>query len=134
MGVDAFAQRQRRYRHAIELGGLGIAGDVVENARDVAGDNRIAGEERQVGVDARGHRMIIAGADMDVGGKLAALAADDERKLGVGLQLDEAVNDLHAGALEVARPPDIGLLVEARLELDDGGDRLAGIGGFREYS
>jgi hypothetical protein len=46
----------------------------------------------------------------------------------VGLQLDEAVDDLHAGALQVARPADIGLLVEARLELDQRGDRLAGLG------
>ena len=60
--------------------------------------------------------------------KLAAFAAHDQRQLGVGLQLDEAVDDLHAGAFEVARPADIGLLVEARLELDQRGDRLAGFG------
>jgi hypothetical protein len=36
----------------------------------------------------------------------------------VGLQLDEAEDDLHAGALQVARPADVGLLVEAGLELD----------------
>ena len=35
---DALAQGQRRHRHALELGGLGIAGDVVEDARDVARD------------------------------------------------------------------------------------------------
>ena len=39
-------------------------------------------------------------------------------------------HDLHAGALEVARPADIGLFVEARLELDQRRDRLAGFGGF----
>ena len=44
----------------------------------------------------------------------------------MGLQLDEAVDHLHAGALEVARPADVGFLVEARLELDQRGDRLAG--------
>ncbi len=43
------------------------------------------------------------------------LAADDEGKLGVGLELDEAVDDLHPRALHVARPADVGLLVEARL-------------------
>ena len=98
--------------------------------RDVARDHRIGGEERQVGVDARGHRMIVAGADMHVGGERAALAAHHQRQLGVGLQLDEAVDDLHAGALEIARPADIGFLVEARLQLDQRGHRLAGLGGL----
>jgi hypothetical protein len=50
----------------------------------------------------------------------------------VGLQLDEAVDHLHAGALEIARPADVGFLVEARLELDQRGDGLAGLGGFGE--
>ena len=126
------AQHVRRDRHPLQLGRLGIAGDVVEDARDVAGDHRIGGEEGQVGVDARRHRVIVAGADMDVAGELARLAADDQRQLGVGLQLDEAVDDLDAGALEVARPFDVGLLVEARLQLDQRGHRLAGLGGFGE--
>ncbi len=47
----------------------------------------------------------------------------------MGLEVDEAVDDLHAGALEVARPADVGLLVEARLELDQRRHRLAGFGG-----
>ena len=33
---DALAQVDRRDRHPFELGRLGIAGDVVEDARDVA--------------------------------------------------------------------------------------------------
>ena len=98
--------------------------------RDVARDHRIGGEERQVGVDARGDRMIIAGADMHIGRERAALAPHHQRQLGVGLEFDEAVHDLHAGAFEVARPADIGLLVEARLQLDQRGDRLAGFGGL----
>ena len=76
--------------------------------------------------------MIVAGADMHVGGERAAFAPHDQRQLGVGLQLDEPVDDLHAGALQVARPADVGLLVEARLELDQRGDRLAGFGRFGE--
>ena len=65
--ADALAQIDRRHRHLLQLGRLGVAGDEVEDAADVARDHRIGGEERQVGVDARGHRMIVAGADMDVG-------------------------------------------------------------------
>ena len=125
---DALAQVERRDRHLLQLGRLGIAGDEVEDARDVARDRRIGGEERQVGVDARRDRMIVAGADVDVGCERAALAAHHQRQLGVGLQLDEAVDHLRAGAFEIARPADVGLLVEARLQLDQRGHRLAGLG------
>ena len=46
----------------------------------------------------------------------------------MSLQFHEAEHDLHAGAFEIARPADIGFLVEARLEFDQRGDRLAGFG------
>ena len=69
--------------------------------------------------------MIIAGADMAVADQRSALAPHHHRKLRVGLQFDEAEHDLRAGALEVARPANIRLLVEARLELDQRGHRLA---------
>ena len=48
----------------------------------------------------------------------------------MGLQLDEAVDDFDAGPFQIARPSDIGLFVEARLELDQRGDGLAGFGRF----
>ena len=121
-------QRQRRHRHPLELGRLRIAGDEVEDARHIAPDHRIGGEERQVRVDARGDRMVIAGAHMAIGDELAAFAPHDHRELGVRLQLDEAEHHLRAGALEVARPADIGLLVEASLQLDQ---RRHGLAGFR---
>ena len=76
----------------------------------------------------RGDRVVVAGAEMDVGAQRPGLAPHHQRHLGVGLELDEAVDHLHAGALQVARPADVGLLVEARLELDQRGDRLAGLG------
>ena len=88
--ADALAQRERRDRHPFQLGRLGIAGDEIEDARHVARDHRIGGEEGQVGVDARGDRMIVAGADMHIGRERAALAAHHQRQLGVGLELDEA--------------------------------------------
>ncbi len=44
----------------------------------------------------------------------------------------KAVHHLHAGALEVAGPTDIGFLVEPRLQLDQRGHRLAGFGGLGE--
>ena len=127
MVEDARPDAVRRDRHGLELGRLGIAGDEIEDARHVVADGAVGGEERQVGVDLGGDRVIVAGADMAVGDELAALAPHDQAELGVGLELDEAVDHLHAGAFQIARPFDVGLLVEAGLELDHGGDRLAGL-------
>src|SRR3954468_3334698 len=44
----------------------------------------------------------------------------------MGLEIEDAVDDLRPGTLQVARPLEVGFLVEARLELDHRGDRLAG--------
>ena len=41
------------------------------------------------------------------------------------LHADDAVHDVHACLLHAARPLDVGLFVEARLQLDDDGDLLA---------
>ncbi|MND09394.1 hypothetical protein D3C83_326890 [compost metagenome] len=45
----------------------------------------------------------------------------------MGLQLDETVNDLDAGAFEIAGPFDVGFLVEAGLQFDQRRDRFAGL-------
>jgi len=86
----------------------------------------------EVRVDLGGGRMVVAGADMAVARERAALAPHHLRELGVRLQLHEAEHHLRAGPLEVAGPADIGLLVEARLELDQRGHRFAGLGGLGE--
>src|SRR3546814_5211604 len=65
---------------------------------------------------------------MHVCAEALSLPAHHHRHLGMGLQVDEAVDDLDAGALQVARPADVRLLVEARLELDQRGHRLAPFG------
>ena len=54
------------------------------------------------------------------------------RQLAVGLEPDQAVDDVAAGLLELAGPADVGLLVEAGLDLDDHQHLLAGLGGVDE--
>ena len=71
--------------------------------------------------------MVVAGPEVAVGHELPLLAPHHLAHLGVRLELDEAEDHLRAGALEVARPADVGLFVEPRLELDQRGDRLAGL-------
>jgi hypothetical protein len=39
-----------------QLGGLGIARDIIEDARHILADGAVGGEERQVGIDLGGDR------------------------------------------------------------------------------
>ena len=45
---------------------------------------------------------------------------------------DDAVDDVAPGLLELARPTDVGLLVESRLDLDENEHLLAGFGSVDE--
>ncbi len=69
---------------------------------------------------------------MHVAAQPALFAAHDERGLAVRLQTHDAVHHVHAGLLELARPDDVVLFVEAGFELDQRGDLLAVLRGARE--
>ena len=62
---------QRRHADLFEVRRLDVAGDIVEHLRGVTRQQRVGGEERQVGVDARRRRVVIAGAEMDIGADAA---------------------------------------------------------------
>ena len=80
------AQIDRGQRQPLQPRRLGIAGHVVERLGGIAAQRRVAGEEREVGVDPGGDRVVVAGAEMAVGAQAPALAAHDHRDLGVGLE------------------------------------------------
>ena len=65
---------------------------------------------------------------MHVPAEHVALAPDDERHLGVHLQVREAVDDVNARLLQGARPFDVPVLVEAGLQLDEADALLAVLG------
>src|SRR6516164_695193 len=67
---------------------------------------------------------------MHVRRQRSAFASDHQRQLSVGFQFDEPEHDLDTGALEVARPANVGLLVETRLQFHECSHRLAGFSGF----
>ena len=60
------------------------------------------------------------------------VAAHDHEHLAVGLEPDQAVDDVHAGFLELPRPDDVVGLVEARAQFDQHGDLLAQFRGADE--
>ena len=85
-------------------------------------------EQAEVGVQPRGLGVVVAGADVQVVADAVALAAHHEHALGVRLQRRVAVDDVDAGLLQLARPLDVGALVEARLELHEADGLLAPLG------
>ena len=102
--------------------------EVIEKLHHVLGEVGLAGHQAQVGVDARGLRVVIPGADVDVAAHAFGFLADDQRGLRVRLEPDDAVHDVDAGLLQRLRPVDVALLLEPRLELDEADDLLAGLG------
>ncbi|OEI67462.1 hypothetical protein Cus16_2897 [Curtobacterium sp. ER1/6] len=133
LGLDALheplAEVQRRDEQALELLLDRVAGQLVEQPRQVLAHGVVRGEQAHVLVDARGLRVVVARADVAVVLEGAALLPDHEHQLRVRLQPDQAVDDVHAGLLELPGPPDVVLLVEARLDLDERQHLLARRGG-----
>ena len=81
LGLDQLDQLRPdpvgRNRQLFEVPGPGITGDEVEHPGRVAAQRRVAGKERQVGIDLGGDRMIVAGPEMHVGAQDLALAPRD---------------------------------------------------------
>ncbi len=69
---------------------------------------------------------------MDVAAQAFGLLTHDHADLAMGLVANEAEHDVHAGLLELLGPLDVVGLVEASLQLDEGGDLLAVARGLDE--
>jgi hypothetical protein len=103
----------------------GVAGKSIEEVGDVSRRLRIAGEIAEIAIDLGGHRIVVSGTEMHVTSHSFGLASYDHAHLGVGLEADEPVHDVHSRLLQGSRPDDIVFLVEAGLELDDSRDLFA---------
>ena len=126
----AFGHGERRDEQRAVVVDLGVGGEVVEDHVHALGDLRVAGEQAQVGVEAGGDGVVVAGAEVAVAaGDAVFVAADQHGQLAVGLEADDAVKDLHAGVFHAARPADVRGFVEAGHQLDDQRGFLGG-GGF----
>ena len=96
----------------------GQAGQGIENDGDFLG--QLAGSlvsKTEVGVNPRGARMVIAGAEMDVLPQPIGIAPNDEERFAMRFQSDHAVNDVRARFLEPARPLNVGRFVEPRAQV-----------------
>ena len=106
-----------------------VAGQLVEQTGHILTDHRIAGQQTQIGVDSCGLRVVIAGAHMAVAAQAVGFLTHHEAQLAVGLQAYDAVHHVHACTFEFAGPRDVGILVEASLDLDQCQHLLAGMRG-----
>ncbi len=111
---------------------LPVRGEVAKNVLHRRCDLGTGGKQRDIGVEARRDRVVVAGAEVGIGTNDAIrIATDDERELAVCLLAEEAVKDLYAVVLKLTCPANVGGLIEACHELDD--DRcLLGVGGVFE--
>ena len=117
-----FERRDEQFAHALELAD---AGEQIEEIRGILAELRSAGEQPDVGVKPGGGGIVIAGAEMNVAADVMLFAPHDEADLGVNFVADQAVNDVHAGFLELPRPLDVVGFIEARAQFHHGGDLLA---------
>src|SRR3954447_19424906 len=132
LGDHRVAQEVGRHQLLAVAPRASVAGEEVEHVGDVGTDLLVAGEEAEVGVQARRLRVVVAGPDVDVMARAVALAADDQQALGVGLERRVTVDDVDARLLHRARPLDVRPLVAARLDLDQADRLLAALGGADE--
>ena len=98
----------------------------------VGAQRRVGGEEADVRIDLRRRGVVVPGPDVHVASQPALLAAHDQGRLGVGLDLDQTVHHADAGLFELVRPLDVPLLVESRFELDEDEDFLPALDGPRQ--
>ena len=122
---EAVAQVDRPDEELLVVAGAREAGEEVEELGRVLADDLVAGEQVEVGVEARGHHVVVAGAEVHVAPDAVAFAAHHHADLGVRLDADQAIDHVDALVFERSRPLDVTLFVEARLELEQHGDLFA---------
>jgi hypothetical protein len=125
---EPVAQLHRRDDQRLELALVRVAGQIVEDVRDVRDDFRVGGEEPRGRCRSSPSPGCSCRAGVHVALHAVGFLPDDQAQLGVRLQLGEAVDDVDAVRFQPSRPEDVVALVEARLELDEHGHLLAGFG------
>ena len=76
--------------------------------------------------------MVVTGTDVGVTTQVVTFAAHHQGELAVRLQPHDAVHHVHAGALKLTSPRDVGLFVEAGFNLNQRHDLLASLRGFNQ--
>ena len=118
--MHLFRQIEGSHQQRLVAGVFRVGGQKTKDVVHGAGDFRIGREQTQIGVDSRGGRVVVSGADVRIAaGHSVGIAPHQQRQLAVRFQSDQAVEDLHAGIFQIARPADVRGLIESRFQFDD---------------
>src|SRR5436305_10105752 len=74
--------------------------------------------------------VVVASAEMDILAEAIGIAPYHQQRLAVGFQSHHAIDNMGARFLELPCPANIGGLIKARAQFEQGGDLLAIIGSF----
>ena len=124
---QAATQSTRRHQQRLVVGLRRVTGQLVEQAGDVLTNLLIAGDDAQILVETSGRRVVVTGTDVSVTAQVVTLAAHHQRQLAVSLQTHDAVHHVHAGALQLTSPRDVGFLIKTSLNLDQRHNLLASL-------
>ena len=112
-------QEKGRHQHFLHARQLALACQMQEHLLGVTGQLRIGGEVADVGVQARGARVVVASGQMRITPHGAPLAACDQEHLGMGFEPHHAIDHLGPDRLQHLRPVDIRFLVKTGLQLNN---------------
>ena len=97
---DRLLERRRRGQQLSVRPLRPVAGrQVVEELGEALADRRVARDEAEVAVDARGLRVVVAGAEVRVPAEAVEVPPHDEDHLAVRLQADDAVRDVDSDVI-----------------------------------
>ena len=106
---------------------LRVSGQQVEQCGHIRTDVFVGREEAEVGVELCRGWVVVARAQVHVTLDYIIFLADDHRDLTVGLHIEEAVHDVHAGLLKLPGPADVRFLVKSCLKFNQRCHMLAGL-------
>ena len=136
LGVDVSLDRVVEIKGGnqkfFEVGSDRESGEGIEEIGDLVGDFTAGGKEAEVGVKAGGFGVVVSGAEVGVAPQVAALAADHHTGFAMGLESNDAINDMDALVFKLAGPFDVVGFIEAGFEFNEDGDLFPVAGGFDE--
>ena len=124
---QAATQSTRRHQQRLVVSLRRVTGQLVEQAGDILTNLLIAGNQTQVLVETSRGRVVVTGTNMCVTTQVVTLTAHHQRQLAVSLQTHDAVHHVHARALQLTSPGDVGFLIKASLNLHQRHNLLASL-------
>src|SRR5579864_1087216 len=111
-------------------GSLRIRGEVVEHGMHCGGNLGRGRKQAQISVETRGSGVVVAGTNVNVAaGDAVRVVAHQQGQFAVRLQAHHPMINLDAFIFHAARPANVGCLIEAGSEFQNGNDLFLHRGG-----